>query len=161
MTTTVLAWQWHGCLSWLSTSLHALGAFMTSAGFGGLAALGAAVVAADQVRKTRSNDNERHERDWKREALWERFEWTMDQTRAGSDGKRTLSLGNIQVMLKGMLTRVDELNDAHLKQLIEQVHGAIVTAVLKEYLERTAATGKHHAKTASSGESSTPGGSGG
>jgi hypothetical protein len=139
VTSTVVAWQWHGCVSWLSATLHGLGAFATSAGFGGLAALGAAVIAADQVRKTRNRDNIKHtelrdadnkryeddrkieETNRKREALWDRFEWVIDQTRADSGGTRTLGLTEVNVMPEAMETRCAGVDDEHLELLIQQV----------------------------------------
>jgi hypothetical protein len=66
MVTTVLAWQTH--VEWWNTLGHSLGAFATSPGLGGVAAVIAAVIAWLAVRRTSKTEGRRHRREERLEA---------------------------------------------------------------------------------------------
>lgn len=133
MTQTLLAWN-------SGPAWHWLGTFVVSSGFGGAGALVAASIAAYQVQKTRKQDTLNKQRD----ALWDRFQWVIDQIRTDTTGKRTLNLADVTDMLEAMKTRVDDVKDPHLKQLIGQVQTSIVKEVLAELT--APGTGRHHKK---------------
>lgn len=65
-----LAWEWIANPFW-NDLLHGLGAFATSPGFAGAAAVAAASIAALQVRSTRNTERQNKRRD----EVWERFCW--------------------------------------------------------------------------------------
>jgi hypothetical protein len=64
------AWQWSGQDAWKSSVLHALGAFVTSSGFGGIAAVVAAVIAYRGVRKAIAADKEEQRRRERLDAMY-------------------------------------------------------------------------------------------
>lgn len=80
-----MAWQWVGNAAWANTLVHGMGSFVTSPGFAGMCAVGAASVAAWQVSKTRALDRQRQqdentarhrdEHAQRMDQLWGRFEW--------------------------------------------------------------------------------------
>jgi hypothetical protein len=129
---------WHSSHASLDTALHGLGTFATSAGFGGAAAVTAALIAARQVGKTR-----------KVEALWARFQWVIDQiggqTAAAADGqtaaapdgqppsapgKYTLTSNEATVMLAAIRKRCRWI-DKHLRDLVDQVLWTIFVETTK------------------------------
>jgi hypothetical protein len=128
---------WHSSPAWLDTALHGVGQFLhglgnfaSSAGFGGAAAVTAALIAARQVGKTR-----------KVEALWARFQWVIEQIggqAAAAPGgaapkaadKYTLTSNQATVMLDGIKERCRRV-DAHLEDLIDQVLATFVAATFQ------------------------------
>jgi hypothetical protein len=63
LVTKTVAWEMHGDLRWLDTTGHGLGAFVTSPGLGGLAAVIAAAIAFLAVRRTHRVDDQRERRE--------------------------------------------------------------------------------------------------
>lgn len=125
---TVLAWQ---SSSWLWNDLgHSLGAFLTSAGFGGVAALCAAGIAARQVYRTRQQDlrvSRKAEADRHSDQLWTRFEWVVSNRD---------ELGPLTVV--EMLLALETDARAHPDQSLEQVLSAHRRNALKRFAEALA-----------------------
>jgi hypothetical protein len=105
---TVLAWQ---SATWqVNDSLHALGAFVTSSGAAGFAALGAATIAAIQVKRTRDADitvrnklQEAEEKQRQLEAVWDRFQWVVEHAIEGENGRPPLYKPATAIDLLGQL----------------------------------------------------------
>ncbi len=123
----VLAWQ---SSTWLiNDALHSLGAFITSSGAAGIAAVTAAVIAARQVQRTRANDIA----DRKREDLWQRFEWVVDNsTTTSSDRKPALTAARAVAMLVTLRNAAKPLGDDALVTLIQDVLDHLITGITAE-----------------------------
>ena len=123
VTSTVLvAWEAHNWF--IDDAGHALGAFLTSSGFAGTAALIAAIIAAKQVSGTRKDDraaaaavNDAKRRD----QLWQRFEWI-------STNRTDLGAASATRMLLALEREARNENDPNLVNIVAQVRRRGVTA---------------------------------
>lgn len=124
MATYYLAWEstnyaWN---SWW----HAVGAFVTSAGFAGLTAVAAAVIAAWQVKRTREQERTRRQID----DLWTRFAWVVDRfTPTGKDDIRVLRKPRAVIMLTSIRDAAKPLGDQHLVSLVQNYLDNTVTTL--------------------------------
>lgn len=119
--TVVVAWEAHNWF--LNDASHALGAFLTSSGFAGTAALVAAIIAAKQVSGTRRDDraaaaavNDAKRRD----QLWQRFEWL-------STNRTDLGATSTARMLLALEREAGAANDPNLVDIVAQVRRRAVT----------------------------------
>ncbi|EHB48812.1 hypothetical protein MycrhDRAFT_5653 [Mycolicibacterium rhodesiae JS60] len=128
MATTVLAWQ---STNWLWNDIgHSLGAFLTSSGFGGVAAVTAAGIAAWQVYRTRNQDlavTRKEEADRHSDQLWTRFEWVVSNRE---------ELGPLTVVEMLLALESDARN--HPDQSLEQVLSAHRRNALRRFTEAIA-----------------------
>lgn len=69
----IVAWEWSNTFA--NDSVHGLGALITSPATAGFAALGAAVIAARQVARTRADDKAIA----RSQERWARFEWVSER----------------------------------------------------------------------------------
>ncbi|GAA1890497.1 hypothetical protein [Williamsia serinedens] len=136
---TVLAWGDN--VGFWDQFGHGLGAFVTSPGVAGLAAVAAAVVAAWQVALTRNKDERARQQQRKDEEsaravdaaaqrqsqLWERFTWVINQA-------ATQNIDTVVALLEVVEQVARAENDAALIQLIEQQRDAF-TVELANKLE--------------------------
>jgi hypothetical protein len=100
---------------------HSLGAFVTSSGFAGAAAVGAAGVAAWQVRKTRKQDRLEYDL----ESVQKRFEWVVDRSTAPTgqhalDKSPVLTKAQTAAMLRLIRKRANDLRDDLLTNMIRE-----------------------------------------
>lgn len=154
----VLAWE-SSCW-WVQDSLHGLGAFFTSPAAAGLAALGAALIAAREVRDTRAADNEARRDDRKadsnarrddrqaelerrqredlrrqQEDLWARFQWVVDRsTSRAKDQKPALTAVRAVTILTSLrdAARAKPLDDDGLALLIQNFLDHMIATTTQE-----------------------------
>jgi hypothetical protein len=93
--------------------------FVVSAGFAGVAAVSAAVLAARQVSATREEERLKHDL----ESVQKRFEWVVDRSTAPTGRhivEKSSVLTSLQTaaMLRAIRTRADDLGDELLTALI-------------------------------------------
>ena len=117
---TVLAWG-DGVGVWDELG-HGIGAFATSPGFAGAAAVIAAYIASRQVRLTRDADERERrdqrtidqalQRDRHRDQLWARFTWVVEQA-------DTLKFSTRIEMLEAIHEAAHRVNDTSLERLLD------------------------------------------
>lgn len=125
--TQVLAW--HSTCWLIQDGIHSLGAFVTSPGAAGTAAVVAAVIAAKEVQRTRAADNA----DRQREDLWERFEWVVDRSTSTKAGKKpVLTAARAVAMLVPLRDAAEPLGDSALVALIQGFLDHVVASIARE-----------------------------
>lgn len=134
MATTVLAWE--SSSWWWNDAAHAAGAFVTSPGIAGLAALAAALIAARQVYLTRQNDHlvsAKQEKDRHTDRLWTRFQWIAEH-------QHELGPMTFYRMIKAVEVEAEDADDG-LHQLISQLRAKNVQRIDVEATRQVPETG--------------------
>jgi hypothetical protein len=136
-TTTTLAWHWG--YPWFNDFAHGFGAFLTSSGLAGLAAVGAASIAAWQVSKTRRqdkqnrvDDREADEKARQIDALWTRFAWVVDQLKPPEKGGSAFLASQAAPMLDTIQVAAGELGETQLSGMITAYRRAQLQSLLQQ-----------------------------
>jgi hypothetical protein len=123
---TLMAWESTN-YAWNSFA-HSFGAFVTSSGFAGAAAVSAAGLAAWQVHKTRKQDRLQYDL----ESVQKRFEWVADRSTAPPGQRAVLSKPQKAAMLRLIRHRAESLGDDLLTDMIREYRDDNLDALLGE-----------------------------